>query len=137
MAGHDSAVAKWAASKLGGPHGQFIPPYVGLGIIDNGGVLRGGFIIRPLNSSTCDLSLYSERALTHGVTRGMFQFLFERLGFVCCLIHTHRGNKAMKRGAPKLGFKFQGKIENFYGLGVDALQFSMTPASCRWLKKAS
>ncbi len=133
--GHDNAVAQWAAKKLGGPHGSFIPPYVALGIIDDGGILRGGFVIRPMNPSTCDLSLYSERAMTHGVLRSMFRVMFERLGFACCLIHTQRSNKAIKRAAPKLGFKFKCPVENFYGDGVDALQFSMTPASCRWLKR--
>ncbi len=109
---------------------------MGLGVVDAKGVLRGGFVIRPLNSSTCDLSLDSEQALTHGIVRGMFRILFERLGFVCCLIHTERSNKAIKRAAPKLGFKFKCPVENFYGEGIDALQFSMTPTSCRWLKKA-
>ncbi len=32
--------------------------------------------------------------------------------------------------------RIKAKIENFYGPGVDALQFAMTPETCRWLKKA-
>ncbi len=134
VTGHDEAIAKWAANRLGGEQ-RFIPPYVGLGIIDESGALRGGFVIRPLNTATCDLSLYSERALTHGVMRTMFRIMFERLGFARCVIHTVRSNKSMKRGAPKLGFKFECKAADFYGPGVDALQFSMTRNTCRWLKR--
>ena len=133
IVGQDRPVAEWVAKKLGGPHGEFIPPYVSLGIIDEGGTLRGGFVIRPINCATCDLSLYSEGALTHGAVRAMFRILFGRLGFARCVIHTRRDNKATKRGAPKLGFKFECKAVDFYGPGVDALQFSMTRNSCRWL----
>lgn len=134
IVGHDIAVAQWVAQKLDGVHAQFIPPYVGLGIVDPKGTLRGGFVIRPLNTATCDLSLYSEKVLTHGVLRTMFRILFDHLGFVRCVIHTKRTNIVMKRGAPKLGFKFECKAADFYGPGVDALQFSMTRNSCRWLK---
>ena len=133
IAGQDAVVAQWVAKKVGG--GEFIPPYVALGIIDHRHTLRGGFVIRLLNASTCELSLYSDRALTHGVMRSMFRIMFERSGFSRCVIHTDRSNRAIKRGAPKLGFKFECKATDYYGPGVDALQYAMTRNSCRWLKE--
>lgn len=134
VVGHDVAVANWCAKKLGGEENSFVPPYRSLGIVDKGGRLRGAFVIRPHNNTACELSLYSEGVLTHGVMRGMFRMMFEAWEFSCCLIHTPRTNKAIKRAAPKMGFKFTSTVESFYGVGDDALQYTMTPNSCRWLK---
>ena len=134
LAGHDGIVADWVGKRLGG---RFVPPIVGLGIIDRCGTLRGGFIIRAQNDSTCELSLYSEGVLTHGVMRTMFRILFQGLRFSRCVIHTPKTNRAMKRAAPKLGFRFECAARNFYGDGADGLQFSMTPETCRWLIRKS
>ena len=131
ISGHDATVAIWVGQRLGG---VFVPPYTGLGIVDGSGRLRGGFIVRAQNASTCELSLYSERVLTHGVMRAMWRTVFDDLGFSRCVIHTRRANKPLKRAAPKLGFRFEGVARNFYGPGVDALQFAMTPDTCRWIK---
>lgn len=114
--------------------GVFIPPFAGLGIIDDdGGRLRGGFIVRAQNAATCELSVYSEAVLTHGIARGLFRFVFDELKFARCVINSPKSNKVVKRAAPKMGFHFEGVAKNFYGPGVDALQFSMTPDTCRWI----
>ncbi len=132
LIGQDAIVARWAGERL---DGVFLPPFVALGIIDRRGILRGAFIIKALNSTACELSLYSERALTNGVMRSMFEIMFEKFGFCRCVIHTSRRNKAIKRAAPKMGFKFECKATDYYGPNVDALQFAMTPPTCRWLKR--
>lgn len=131
LLGQDAIVSRWAGERLGG---VLVPPFSALGIIDKRGVLRGAFIIRAHNATTCELSLLSERALTHGVMRGMFRIMFQRLGFARCVINTPRDNLSIRRAAPKMGFKFECKAANFYGPNQPALQFSMTPATCRWLK---
>ena len=75
--GQDAIVSRWAGERLGG---MFVRPFTALGIIDRRGVLRGAFVIRAQTSSTCELSLISERALTHGVMRSMFRIMFNHLG---------------------------------------------------------
>ena len=130
LAGHDGVVSEWIGKKLGG---LFIPPVIALGIIDQNGTLRGGFVIRPQNKDTCELSVYSEGVLTNGVMRTLFRIMFEGLSFTRCVINTPKNNKAIKRAAPKMGFKFECAARNFYGSDADGLQFSMTPDTCRWL----
>ena len=132
--GHDIGVANWTAQKLGGEGAFFVPPYTALGIVDKRGVLRGSFVIRAHNSTACELSVYSDGVLTHGAVRSMFRIMFGKLGFSCCLIHTTRTNKAVKRGAIKMGFRFIGPVPDFYGPNDDALQYCMTLNSCRWMK---
>lgn len=134
LVGHDPIVAQWVGERLGG---HFIAPFTALGIINGDGVLRGGCVIRARNSDTCEVSLYSENAMTPGIMRGICRMLFDGLGFARCEIHTPRDNKAMKRAAPKLGFRFECRAWSFYGNGRDALQFSMTRNSCRWLRTTS
>ena len=134
VVGHDVAVAKWVAEKLLGPDAYFVPPYHALGIVNKGGLLRGGFVIKPLNFATCDLTVYSEKAITPGVAKRLFRILFDHLGFARCVILTARDNKAVKSAAPKMGFRFECKAQDYYGPGEDALQFSMIRNSCRWLK---
>ena len=131
LVGHDDTVAGWVGKHLGG---TFVPPFLALGIIDQTGLLRGGLVIRPQNDSTCELTVYSEGALTQGVWRTLWQAIFLDLKFARCVINTPRSNKPVKRGAPKMGFKFEGVAKNFYGMGQDALQFCMTPDICRWIQ---
>ncbi len=130
LVGHDAIVAAWVGDRLGG---RVIGPQRAFGIIDGRGVLRGGFVIRALNEVTCDLTLYSNGVMTNGVMRVLWRIVFHEFGFCRCVIHTAKTNKAMKRAAPKLGFRFEGTAWNFYGDGVHALTFSMTPNTCRWL----
>ena len=49
------------------------------------------------------------------------------------IARTTKANKAIKRAAPKFGFKFQGVERGYYGPSVDALAYSMTPDQCRWI----
>ena len=131
LVGHDDTVAGWVGNKFGE---AFIPPFLALGIIDKTGLLRGGLVIRPCNTSTCDLTVYSEGAITPGIWRKLWQVIFLDLNFARCVVQTHKKNKPLKQVIPKLGFKFEGVAKNFYGVGHDALQFSMTPDICRWLR---
>lgn len=132
IVGHDALVAAWVGDRLGGI--RIVGPQRAFGIIDRKGMLRGGFIIRAFNDATCDLTLCSDGVMTNGVMRTLWRLVFRHFGFARCVIHTAKSNKAMKRAAPKLGFRFEGTAWNFYGPDVHALQFSMTPGACRWLK---
>jgi RimJ/RimL family protein N-acetyltransferase len=65
--------------------------------------------------------------------RGFFVWCFNELGVWRLQIATTRDNRSIKRGAPKMGFKFEGVARDYYGIGVDALRYSMTADQCRWL----
>lgn len=130
--GHDQAVARWAGERLGGS--GFPERSIGIGIIDDSGVLRGAFVLTHWNDFTAEFSLYSEGALTLGVLRQFFFHVFLRLGVSRLQIHTPRNNKAVKKAAPKWGFQWDGVSKSCYGPGRDGLRFYMTAQHCRWIK---
>jgi hypothetical protein len=131
--GHDQDVAAWAENKL---EGRLVFPHAAVGMLDKRGVLRGAWILAFHNPHTAELDLYSEGVVTNGMIRGCFQFTFLSLGINRLQIRTHRWNKDIKKAAPKWGFKFEGVSREFYGPGVDSLNFYMTPAMCRWIRES-
>lgn len=132
LIGHDQDVAYWAEQKL---EGRLIFPHVAVGMLDRRGVLRGAWLLSFYNAQTSELTLYSEGVVTNGMIGDCFRFTFGHLGVHRLQVRTHRKNKAVKRAAPKYGFRFEGVQRHFYGPGEDALCYFMTPDICRWLKK--
>ena len=132
VTGHDQIVAEWIEQKMGG---LVVTPHLAPGIVDDDGILRGGFLIALHNPSCAELTVYSEGALTPGVTRDLFRYVFDTLGIWRLQVRTDKRNRTIKRAAPKLGFRFEGVARDFWGPGHDALLFYMTPAHCRWLRK--
>ncbi len=131
LIGHDADVAAWAENKL---EGRLIFPHAAVGMLDKRGVLRGAWLLSFYNAQTAELTLYSEGVVTNGLIGDCFRFTFEHLGVNRLQIRTTRKNKAVKRAAPKYGFRFEGVSRDFYGPGEDSLNFFMTPAMCRWIK---
>ena len=129
--GHDEDVARWAEEKMGG---LLVFPHAAIGMLDPQGALRGAFLLALHNPHTAELSLYSEGVMTNGHWRGFFAYTFNHLGIYRLQIRTHRKHKAIKKAAPKYGFRFEGVSRDFYGPGVDSLNFYMLPAMCRWIK---
>ena len=129
--GHDQDVAAWAENKL---EGRLVFPHAAVGMLDKRGVLRGAFLVSFHNPHTAELTLYSEQVMTNGMWRGFFLWVFEEVGIYRLQIRTHRKHKAIKRAAPKYGFAFEGVARDFYGPGMDSLNFYMTPAMCRWIR---
>jgi hypothetical protein len=130
--GHDREVAAWAENKL---EGRLVFPHAAIGMLDKRGVLRGAFLLSFHNPHTAELTLYSEEVMTNGMWRGFFRYTFEGLGIHRLQIRTHRKHRAIKRAAPKYGFRFEGVSRDFYGPGEDSLNFYMTPAMCRWIRE--
>lgn len=128
--GHDRDVTAWAEKKL---EGRMVFPHAAVGLLDKRGVLRGAWLLAFHNRHTAELTLYSEEVLTNGMVGGCFRFTFG-LGITRLQIRTERRNKAVKRAAPKWGFRFEGVSRDFYGPGHDSLNFFMSPAMCRWIK---
>ena len=131
LIGHDERVVRWLESKMGG---ELMPPWKGIGIVDDAGILKGAHVIQPVTYWTAEWTLYSDHAITHGVIRAFFRHVFDELGVHRLQIRTARNNRAIRKAAPKFGFKFEGVAPGYWGPGADALMFHMTRDRCRWLR---
>ena len=129
--GHDQDVAAWAENKL---EGRLVFPHAAVGMLDKRGVLRGAWLLSFHNAHTAELTLYSEGVVTNGMIGDLFRFTFDHLQVNRLQIRTTRKNKAIKRAAPKYGFRFEGVQKHFYGPNQDALCYFMTPDICRWIQ---
>lgn len=127
VAGHNETVNAWIA-QFYGVH-VLHRPSESFGIIDAEGVLRGALVTWLKTDATAEVSVFGR--LSNDVLKAYFQWVF-------CHVHrlevrTSRRNKAVKKAAPKYGFKFQGVEVNYYGPGEGALVYYMTPDTCRWI----
>lgn len=126
--GHDSTVNQWIERKYGVSVLQ--TPSVSIGVVDSDGVLRGAFVTTWRNSASAELHLYG---LTSNDTwKAYFRWVFSHVHRL--EVRTTKKNRAIKRAAPKFGFKFQGADAEFYGPNTHALVYYMTPQNCRWIK---
>ena len=128
--GHDATVNAWVALRYG-VHVQQ-QPSVSMGVINRDGVLVGAFVLTAKNDTTAELHLYGKTS--NDTWREMFARVFGS-GVYRLEIRTAKSNRAVKKAAPKFGFKFEGVERDYYGRGQDALRFYMTPEACRWLKR--
>lgn len=128
--GQDERVVRWLEAKVGD---HLMPPWKGIGVVDATGNLRAAHVLQPITYWTAEWTLYSEMAMTHGVIRAFFRFVFDDMGVHRLQIRTSRRNKAIRKAAPKFGFKFEGVAPGYWGPGGDALMFHMTRENCRWL----
>ncbi len=126
--GHDRTVAAWLEAKDGVRVRQ--TPAVIVGVIDAKGVLRGAFVTTWKNDATAELHLYGKTS--NDTWKGYFRWVFDLVHRL--EIRTSKANKAIKKAAPKYGFKFEGSERDYYGPQCDALRFFMTPSQCRWLR---
>lgn len=106
-------------------------PGFAFGVVDADGVLRGAFVILLEHNRTAELSVFGRTS--NDTVRAMFRAVFGTLGIYRLQIRTHKQNRVVKKAAVKFGFRFEGVQKHFYGPGVDALSYYMTPETCRWL----
>lgn len=125
--GHDATVNDWLDRRY-----SVMPltSAVTIGVIDNDGVLSGAFVTTWKSEATAELHLYGKTS--NDTWKGYFHWVFANTYRLEIL--TDKRNKAIKRAAPKFGFKFEGTSRDYYGPGRDALRFYMTPQHCRWIK---
>lgn len=128
--GHDATVNAWLERRYGVSVRR--QPSASIGVIDRDGVLRGAFVVTWDNETTAELHLYGRTS--NDTWRALFWWVFEAQGVYRLAIRTAKRNRAVKKAAPKFGFKFDGVERDYYGRGSDALRFYMTPELCRWLK---
>lgn len=130
VTGHDDTIRAWLEDRFGVL--VVHTPRLIMGVIDDRGVLRGAFVITWRTETTAELHLYGRTS--NDTWRAMFRLVFGELGVYRLEIRTAKDNKSIKRNAPKFGFRFDGKVHDYYGSGEHALAYSMTPHQCRWLK---
>lgn len=128
--GHDATVNAWLAKRYDVLARR--QPSASIGVIDRDGVLRGAFVVTWDNDTTAELHLYGRTS--NDTWKALFRWVFEAQRVYRLVIRTSKRNRAVKKAAPKFGFKFDGVERDYYGRGQDALRFYMTPECCRWLK---
>ncbi len=136
LAGHDVAVAQWAATK----YAAGLPAYVmALGIVDDAGNIHGAATLHEFNGSNVELCYWGPSTVTRRIATQIAGICF--LGLKVCRVtcRTPRGNKTVVRHLPKLGFKFEGLLRHFYGptKAQDAILFGMTRADAARLLRLS
>ncbi len=125
LAGHDAAVAQWAAMH----YAAGLPAYVmALGIVDAAGDLRGAATLHEFNGTNVELCYWGPRTLTRAIAKNIAAVCFMGLGVCRVTCRTPRSNKIVVRHLPKLGFRYEGLLRHFYGptKQQDAILFGMT-----------
>lgn len=130
ITGHEPTILEWLERAYGVMVVQ--TPRLVLGVIDDSGVLRGCFVVTWRTETTAELHLYGRTS--NDTWKQMFRVVFGDFGVWRLEIRTTEDNRSIKRNAPKFKFRFDGRIRDYYGPGVHALAYSMTPYQCRWLK---
>ena len=128
--GHDQTVWQWANAFFESPLKQ---PDWAIGIVNDKGVLQGAVLGHESNSHTVEISICGERWITPRLVRTFFEGAFQRYWRI--EVRTTKDNKAVKRNAPKWGFKFEGTAKDFFGEAHDALRFAMLRSHCRRIRK--
>lgn len=131
--GHDETVAAWVGRIVGKP---FQAPFTTIGVIDREGTLRGGFVFTTYTGDAIELSLAGRGCADRRVWAGVLDYVFVQLGCKRLAIHTRKSNRAVRKQAPRLGFKFEGIARSLYG-DEDGLCYSLTandlaPFRSRW-----
>ncbi len=112
LLGFDDTVAEWIASKTGKP---FFPPYTAIGVIDEAGTLRGGFVFTSYTGDKIEMSLAGDGVASRSMWRVVLNYVFEQSKCSRLQMHTRRSNKRVLRQLVKLGFHFEGIARRFYG----------------------
>ena len=131
--GRDDQVAVWAAQNLGM---AIHPPYVSIGVVDRDEKLIGAAVFTDWNGSNIEIAIVGPGAMTRGVIRAAFHYVFMQVGANRLTAKTKRSNKLMLRMLPKFGFVFEATLKAYYGVerDNDALVFRLTPnAALKWM----
>ena len=131
VAGHDETVNAWLTKF----YGVFVAqhPRQILGVVDRDGVLRGAFVLTSQSEASAELHVYGRTS--NDTWKSLFALAFLDYGLSRLEVRTRRGNRTIKRNAPKFGFRFEGVARSHYGPGRtnDALVYGMTEDQCRWI----
>lgn len=121
--GHDETVAAWAATR----YQSFQPCCRALGIVRGEGALIGAATFHEFNGSNVELCYWGPWSMTLPIARGIARFCFDELKVNRVTVRTARNNRVIKKGMPKMGFRFEGVMHRFYGPNKkhDAIVFGL------------
>jgi len=86
--GHDAAVGRYAADRLGIP---IEPPFTSMGVVDDiSNELIGAIIYNRYNRFDIEISVYAPRAMNRRFIRAAFAYPFEQLGVLRLTARTKR-----------------------------------------------
>ncbi|WNV09953.1 hypothetical protein [Tardiphaga sp. 709] len=123
LIGHDQFVAEFVSRITGKP---FHPPFTAIGIVDEDGVITGGYIFTGYNGDGIELSLAGKGVVHRDGWRAVLSYVFEQLKCSRLQMHTSMKNKTVKRNLSKLFPRgFEGIAKRFYGKH-DAVCFALT-----------
>lgn len=113
---------------------EFSPPCYSIGFF-RADTLVAGVVLNGYTGSNVDLSLACPGEMSLRIVRTTASFVFRDLGCLRVTARTRRGNRALTRGMPKIGFTFEGVQKQYYGPGRanDAIQFGMLAEQARRL----
>ena len=122
----DARVAGWVSERIGHP---ISPPYVAIGMTDDGRLYCGGAVFNCWNGANIELTIAMERPVTRGILRALYHYVFIQSKATRLSAHTKRSNKKVARLLPKLGFQFEGVAKRYYGPNKpdDALCYALFP----------
>lgn len=112
LTGHDDAVATWIGDRL---QQTIVPPYGAIGVLDDTGTLRGGWVVNGYNGFNADLTIYAPGVMTRRTIGACYAHLFVDLGVLRVTASTRRDNQTMRDLAPRLGFTFECVRRRYYG----------------------
>lgn len=130
---HEPTILEWLSQRYG--VAVYQSPRVVLGVIDDEGVLRGCFVVTWRSETTAELHLFGKTS--NDTWKALCRLIFIEWGVWRLEVRTAKTNRAIRRAAPKFGFRFQGTEREYYGPGQDAYAYAMTPNECRWLNVVS
>lgn len=110
--GDDERVGEFASRGLGL---LIVPPFVSIGVVNQKGNLCGSVIYNHYNGPNVEITIFGPGAMKRGIIRACLSYPFHQLGVIRVSARTRRSNKAMCRMLPRLGFKFEGVMKNYFG----------------------
>ena len=132
LTGYDDLTAEVVGAGLGT---VFVPPFVALGIVQDGQIV-GGYVLNDFNGSNIELTAYAPKLMRLGHMRFLANYIFGQLGCRRISARTHRKNKLTLKTLERSGFKYEATLKGYYPTG-DAVLFSLLKEKCRWWNEES
>jgi RimJ/RimL family protein N-acetyltransferase len=109
---HDNEIANWTWQAFNMPPA---PVNLAIGIIDETGTVVGSAIWQDFNGSNVEFSYYGKGTLKRGVVRAIASITLNRFNANRMTVRTMKKRKALLRSLPKIGFRFEGVMKQYYG----------------------
>lgn len=129
--GQDEDVSAFVAQGLGI---NISPPFVAIGVVDRSDNPIGGIVFNQWNGANLEITIYGRGIIQRGIIAGTYWYAFEQCGASRLTAKTKRSNKLMRKLLPRLGYKYEGTMKNYYKSGDDALIFRLDPEEAqKWM----